>query len=314
MDTAVSQGRREPGRRPARRFGRSAAVGLTLALLASSPLPARADAPAGGLDVEVVKKQARRAAAQAAAWYERTPASDRMAWGGLAASALLGLGVVLERSARLRRKRIIPNDFRSRFLDRMEDGRLDRGKALDFCELNASPASRVALAAVKRWGRPAADIERAVSLTQRVEAEKLRRHVGTLRRIAALAPMIGLLGTLLSISRALAGLGATSGPGAWGPALANALGPLTAGVAIATLALVAFDGLTGKAEAIAAELDRIGATTVDAVAMALPPEPRPTAVPHPSSPGVGSHSQTHAHLPAPPRAPHPIRLEVLSPR
>jgi biopolymer transport protein ExbB len=88
----------------------------------------------------------------------------------------------------LRRKRIVPNDFVTRFSDRLQDGKLDRGKALDFCELNPSPAARVALAAVRRWGRPVSDLERAVGLAQRVEADRLRRNIGTLRRIAAMSP------------------------------------------------------------------------------------------------------------------------------
>ena len=91
---------------------------------------------------------------------------------------------------RLRRRRVIPPDFMTRFLDRLRDGKLDSGKALDICELNSSPAARVALAAVRRWGRPAADLERAVAIAARVEADRLRRNVGTLRRIAALTANI----------------------------------------------------------------------------------------------------------------------------
>ncbi|MEJ7639697.1 MAG: MotA/TolQ/ExbB proton channel family protein [Singulisphaera sp.] len=105
----------------------------------------------------------------------------------------------------------------TRFLDRLRDGKLDSGKALDICELNSSPAARVALAAVRRWGRPVADLERAVALAARVEADRLRRNVGTLRRIAALTPLLGLLGTLLSAGRALSAIGPASAPGSWGP-------------------------------------------------------------------------------------------------
>ncbi len=206
-----------------------------------------------------------------------------MAWGGLAASALLGLGVMFERARKLRRKRIIPVDFTKRFLERMRSGKLDRGKALDYCELNPSPAARVALAAVRRWGRPIADLERATHLAHRVEADQLRKNVGTLRRIAALAPLLGLLGTLLAIGRALA-LGGNAA--SWGPALAEAIGPLTAGVALATLALVAYDAFAGKVEAISSALDRIGAETIDAIALSLPndpPRPRSTMISAPVS-------------------------------
>ena len=100
----------------------------------------------------------------------------------------------------------MPGAFTAQFLDRLHEGKLDCGRALDHCELNPSPAARVALAAVRRWGRPAADLERAVALAHRVETDRLRRNVGTLRRIAVLSALLGLLGTLFALGRALEGV------------------------------------------------------------------------------------------------------------
>jgi biopolymer transport protein ExbB len=233
---------------------------------------------------------------RALAWYRQTPPGDRITWGGLAACAGLGLGVVLERLVRLRTGRVVPRDFVVRYSDRLREGKLDPIKALDFCELNPSPAARVALAAVRRWGRPVADLERAVALAQRVEADQLRRHVGTLRRIAALAPLLGLLGSLLALGRVLAELNHATASGAWGPALAQALTPATVGVALAILALVAYDGLTGRLEMLAGTLDRLGAETIDAIAMATPSESRA--------------GEVKAHSGGTLRAPHPIRVEI----
>ncbi len=223
---------------------------------------------------ELAVRYARMAGRGVRAWYVRTPASERVTWGGLAASAGLGLGVLLERLVRLRRTRIVPREFVTRYLERLREGRLDRGKALDFCELNPSPAARVALAAVKRWGRPIADLERATTLAHRLEVERLRHNVGTLRRIAALAPLVGLLGTLLSTGRILSGAGATTLSATVsisGPSIAAALSPLTCGVVLSILALVAYDGLVARIEGLAETLDRIGIETIDTIAMAAPP-------------------------------------------
>ena len=222
------------------------------------------------------------------AWYIHTPPADRVTWGGMTACAGLGLGVLLERLARLRKHRIVPPEFTARFLDRLHEGKLDCGEALDHCERNPSPAARVALAAVRRWGRPAADLERAVALAHRVESERLRRNVGTLRRIAILTPLLGLLGTLFAVGRALEGVPASAPPGsnlttsaavghesfgpsiAWGPLVAAALTPLSAGIIIATLALVAYDGMLTRIEKLAGSLDRLGAETIDAISMSAP--------------------------------------------
>jgi len=265
------------------------AAGLALTLLV---LTTGADGgPQGSQVLDAVTHRARRLAAGAASWYRRTPPTDRMTWGGLAACAALGLGVALERTLRLGRGRILPEGFVGRFLDRLREGKLDAGKASDLCEMNPCPAARVALAAIRRWGHPAADLERAVALARQAEVDRLRRHVGTLRRIAALAPLLGLLGTLLAAGRALSALGASASGTAWAPAVAGALSPLTAGVALAILALVAYDGLAGRVEALAHDLDRLGAETVDAIAMAAAAGPRR---------GGG---------PAAARTPHQIRTE-----
>jgi biopolymer transport protein ExbB len=218
-------------------------------------------------------------------WYERTPPSERVVWGGLVACAGMGVLVLLERIVRLRPHRVMPSDFTARFVDRLHEGKLDCGQALDYCERNPSPAARVALAAVRRWGRPAADLERAVAMAHRVETERLRRNVGTLRRVAALAALLGVLGTLFALGRALEsipigsiGASATSSGHAWGMALARAITPLSTGLIIATLALVAYDGVLTHVESLAGALDRLGAETIEAIAMSAPPSVKPIAL------------------------------------
>ena len=276
---------------------------------------------AGGADarsnldrtIAVATAHARHYAGEALAWYRRTPPADRVTWGGLGACAALGLSVLTERSWRLRQRRVLPTRFVDRFLDRLRDGQLEPGKGTDLCELNPSPASRIALAALKRWGRPSGDVERAVAMARQVEADRLRRNVGTLRRIAAMAPLIGLLGTLLAAGRALSGLGEGAGAAsAWGPALAGALAPLTAGVGLAILALVAYDGLIARVEALGAALDRLGAETADAVAVLGAPKPAPAPRPD-QAVRRGQPAGPHFGVPAAPRHGHGRRSGWRSP-
>jgi biopolymer transport protein ExbB len=263
------------------------------------------------------------------AWYTSTPPADRVTWGGLVACAVLGSFVLFERLAQLRRRKIVPASFTARFLDRLHDGKVDCGQALDHCELNPSPAARVALAAVRRWGRPAADLERAVALAHRVETDGLRRNVGTLRRIAVLAPLLGLLGTLFAIGRALEGVPDTSSPGAGaaisvpvtslpgaapislGSALAMALTPLSTGIVIATIALIAYDGLLIRIEKLAGSLDRLGAETIDAIAMTAPIGPPPITLAPVASRGVSTKLEDSPGGAAPaPRLPHHVHFRA----
>ena len=245
--------------------------------------------PSGGSAWDGAVLQVRRLGVWLLDWYGRTPPTERVTWGGLVACGGLGLVVLLECTLRLRERRVVPPEFTARFVDHLHEGKLDGGQALDHCERNPSPAARVALAAVRRWGRPAGDLERAVAMAHRVETERLRRNVGTLRRVAALSALLGILGTLFALGRALesipptagigpAGITAARAPVAWGPALAAAITPLSTGLIIATLALVAYDGVLSRVEKLAGALDRLGAETIEAVAMSAPPAATPIAM------------------------------------
>jgi biopolymer transport protein ExbB len=260
---------------------------LGLGLLAAAPL-VRADEAVGEGASIVIQRRVAHILSMVLIWYEQTPAGERIAWGGLAACVPMGLCVLVERTFRLRRRAVVPNDFTARFLDRLHEGKLDGGKALDYCEMNPSPAARVALAAVRRWGRPAIELERAVTLAHRWESERLRRNVGTLRRITILAPLLGVLGSLLAFDRIMTEAG--DAPLLW-PALAEALRPSIVGISLATASLVAYDLLMARIERLGGALDRLGAETVDAVAMTIPPSP-------PSFP-----STPHVRIGDPPRDP-----------
>ena len=275
--------------------------GVAVLALAFVVIAAGADGgPAGNPTLDALQQRAEVWRQTAVAWYQRTPPVDRVTWGGLGGCAILGLLVLAERTLALRRRRVTPGVFLKRFRERLQDGKLDKGKALDLCELNPSPVARVALSAVRRWGRPVADVERAVALASKLETDRLNRNVGTLKRIAAMSPLLGLLGTLIVTGRALSVPGAT-----FGPSLGTALIPLTSGVALAILALVAYDGLVGRVEKLANVIDRLGAETVDAIAMATVVEPSHIPISHAHRP---SEIRRGPHMPV--RSSHPIRVEI----
>ncbi len=197
---------------------------------------------------------------RALGWYGGTAPLERVGWGGLAACVLLAGHALVGRMAVLRGGRVIPRVFRERMLRRLEAGELDGSKALDFCELNPSPAARVALAALRRWGHTISDVERALSLACRVEVASLRRQVSTLQRIGWLAPMIGLLGTLGALGACSLG-----GDGLLSDALplGHCLTELTAGVGLSILVLIAHDGVSGRVEQLTEELEGIGLQLLD---------------------------------------------------
>src|SRR5205823_6958299 len=83
----------------ARRRPPQRAAGLALLVLALAG--GAAAEPSTNPTLDLLIRQAERVGRRAAAWYRRTPPSERVTWGGLAACATLGLGVALERMTRL---------------------------------------------------------------------------------------------------------------------------------------------------------------------------------------------------------------------
>lgn len=264
---------------------RTASFG-TMALMAFPAAIYAADVPEAPPVQQLVMRDAQRLAAQFAALYQRTPWTDRVAWGALGACTLLAIFTIIERTWALRNRRVLPKRFVGRLDERLEDGRLDRSKLLDLCEMNSCAAARVAGAVASRWGRPSQDLERALTSAVRVETEELSRNIPTLRRVAILAPLLGLLGTLIIVGRLLQSQDPQIVRDTWTTLLAQGLLPLTGGVLVAVLALISYDGLSIRVAKYSSRLEQLGSRLVDQVVIATPPpEPRrmlePPVLPRP---------------------------------
>ena len=67
--------------------------------------------------------------------------ANPMLWPLLICS-VVSLGFALERLVALRRERVIPRDFVSRFVERLASGKLDRDRAVELCKANESAVAR----------------------------------------------------------------------------------------------------------------------------------------------------------------------------
>ena len=80
----------------------------------------------------------------------------------IAICSLLLVAFVFERTVSLRRGRVIPKPFVKRFLQQLREGDFDREESLKLCEESGSPVSEVFAGAVRKWGRPAVEVEQAI--------------------------------------------------------------------------------------------------------------------------------------------------------
>jgi biopolymer transport protein ExbB len=189
--------------------------------------------------------------------------SNPMLW-PLALCSVVTVGFTLERFVALRRRRVVPRDFVERFIDRLAAGKLDRERALELCRAHDSVASRIFGHAVRYWGQPAAVIRQAVDADAAGEVADMKRNVRALNGTATLAPLLGLLGTVIGLIEAFDALGGPAGGGAAeggprGEALAHgislALVATAIGLVIAIFSVVAYFYLLSRVDVLVRDLD-----------------------------------------------------------
>jgi biopolymer transport protein ExbB len=113
--------------------------------------------------------------------------------------SFLLVAFLLERMVCLRRGRVIPKPFVTRFLQQLSEGQLDRQQALELCEENNSPVAQVFAGAVRKWGRPGVEIEQGVIDAGERATHGLRRYLRVFYGVATVGPLLGLMGTVLGM-------------------------------------------------------------------------------------------------------------------
>ncbi len=195
--------------------------------------------------------------------------ANPMLW-PLGLCSIVTLGFALERTLGLRRARILPRDFVSRFLERLSQGKLDRERAAELCRSNDSPIGRIFGHAVRYWGQPAATIRQALDHDVAAEIHDMKRNVRVLNATATLAPLLGLLGTVVGMVESFDAIGSGRESGvAKSEALAHgislALIATAIGLGIAILSVGLYYFFLHRVDLLARELDDHARLVVDMI-------------------------------------------------
>jgi biopolymer transport protein ExbB len=185
---------------------------------------------------------------------------------GLCSIVTLGFG--LERIIALRRGRVIPKDFVSRFHERLAGGKLDRDRAIELCRANDSPMARVFVHVVRYWGQPAAVIRQAVEADAAGEVVDLKRNVRVLNATSTIAPLLGLLGTVIGMIESFEALGSKAGKAkseALAQGISLALVSTAIGLGIAIVSVTLYYYLLGRVDNLVKDLDEQARRAIDLV-------------------------------------------------
>lgn len=194
---------------------------------------------------------------------------DPSMW-GLVLCSVITVTFALERLIVLRSSRVMPRSFVDRFLERLRDGDLDRGKAREICRDNGSPIAHLFSVAVSYSGQDAAQIREAVTEAAQAELFLLRRRVRALNGIATLAPLLGLFGTVIGMIEAFHALSMQTGGGKTellAKGISLALVATASGLCIAIVAASSYYFLLGRLDRIVQEMDLVMNEVIDCVAV-----------------------------------------------
>lgn len=173
--------------------------------------------------------------------------------------SVLALALFLERLWSLRREKVAPEGFRIRIRRLIREEKLSEAEIL--CQENASALAMVAKAAVKEAGKSRAEIKEVVSEVGRREVSYMERFVDWLGTIAAVEPLMGLLGTVVGLISAFrsveANVGAGKGvnPGDLAAGIWVAMITTAAGLIVAIPAYIGYRYLQGRVDLLVVEME-----------------------------------------------------------
>ncbi|MGC4130540.1 MAG: MotA/TolQ/ExbB proton channel family protein [Bergeyella sp.] len=148
---------------------------------------------------------------------------------------VLSLYLFLERLFYINRQLKI-NDYNlmNNINDLLKNGKIE--SAVDYCERQNIPEARILEKGVTRIGRPVSDIVSAMESQGQIEVSLLEKNLNILAAIPSIAPMLGLLGTVIGIIMAFFNMSNAEGsysPQVLSEGIYTALGHTAMGLAVA---------------------------------------------------------------------------------
>ena len=187
-------------------------------------------------------------------------------------SSVLALAICIERLYTLRPRRISPPHLLSSVWKRLRAGDMDSGALAEL--RRASPLGRILAAGLlnSHHGRDVMkeSIEEAASQV----VHELERYLNTLGTIAAIAPLLGLLGTVVGMIQVFAEImvQGTGNASALAGGISEALITTAAGLSVAIPALAMHRYFTGRIDEIVIGLEQEAIKLVDALHAGNRPE------------------------------------------
>ena len=179
--------------------------------------------------------------------------------------SVIALGISIERSVALNPDRIAPPHLLANVWKQLKAGELDaqRLKALR----HGSPLGAILAAGLANRSQGRDVMKESIQEAAGRVVHDLERYLNTLGTVAAVAPLLGLLGTVVGMIRVFTEITVqgTGNANALAGGISEALITTAAGLVVAIPALVMHRYFTGKIDTIVVGLEQVSIKLVDAL-------------------------------------------------
>lgn len=166
------------------------------------------------------------------------------------ACSVIALAIILERLWVLRARRVMPRRLVSHVWSLQQSGQLDFKKISELRE--SSPLGRILAAGLTNRRFPREIIKESIEEVGRRVVHELERYLNTLGTIAAITPLLGLLGTVIGMIKVFTAITAygVGNAAVLAGGISEALITTAAGLSVAIPSLMFFRYFEGRVEAL----------------------------------------------------------------
>ncbi|GAB6077023.1 MotA/TolQ/ExbB proton channel family protein [Desulfurobacterium crinifex] len=175
--------------------------------------------------------------------------------------SVISVAIIIEKLLILRLSKLVPKEDLRLVVDFLSEGSI--GDAVELCKKRRSFLSSIILDALKNIGEPTKDnFLSAFEVTAKRKFIELERGMPLLATVAAVSPLLGLVGTVLGMIKIFGVLtaGSTSigNPQQLSAGIAEALLTTVFGLLVAIPAVIMYNLFQRKLDKIAAEVESAG--------------------------------------------------------
>jgi biopolymer transport protein ExbB len=189
--------------------------------------------------------------------------------------SILSIAVIIDRMRAFKIASADTRELRSSILENLEAGEVD--KAIRDCESFEGPVAAVMLVGLVKFrklvnlGRPLTEIESNVNKTMGDYAphliEALEKRLNMLTMIAAVAPLLGMTGTVTGMIKSFDTMKDGMDAGAVAVGISEALVTTATGLIVAIPAVIAFSFFSKKIDRIVLDMEESATDLIDAITL-----------------------------------------------